>query len=81
MKLFFEELARIERKHADFFEKNAVGIVQYIKTYKSPAMVELNKTVLRHHPLPPEIKAKIDALISNPRALRSINYTKVKKAL
>ncbi len=80
MKLFFAELARIEKKHADFFETNKVGIVEYIKTYKSPAMVELNKTVLRHHPLPTEIKSKIDALISNPRALRSINYTKVKKA-
>ena len=79
MKLFFEELARIEKKHADFFEKSKIEISQYIKTYKSPAMVELNKTMLRHYPLPPEIKAKIDALISNPRALRGFNRIKSKK--
>jgi hypothetical protein len=79
MKLFFEELARIEKKHADFFEKSNVEISQYIKTFKSPAMVTYNIITLRHHPLPAEIKAKIDALMSNPRALRSINYTKTKK--
>jgi hypothetical protein len=76
MKLFFEELARIEKKHADFFANNKIGIFEYIKTYKSPAMVELNKTVLRHYPLPAEIKAKIDALISNPRPLRGFKQTK-----
>ena len=79
MKLFLEELARIEKKHFDFFEKNKVGIVEYIKTYKSPAMVEFNTTMGRHYPLPEEIKRKIEALISNPRPLRSINYTKSSK--
>ena len=79
MKLLFEELARLEKKHVDFFEKNKVGITQYIKTYKSPAMAELNTTTLRHYPLPKEIKVKIDALLANPRSLLSINYTKRKK--
>jgi DNA invertase Pin-like site-specific DNA recombinase len=75
------ELARIEKKHADFFEKSTVEISQYIKTFKSPAMVTYNITILRHHPLPTEIKAKIDVLMANPRPLRSINYTKTKKVL
>lgn len=79
MKLFFEELARIEKKHFDFFEKNRVGIVEYIKTYKSPTMVEFNTAMGRRYPLPEEIKHKIDALISNPRPLRNIKYTKPSK--
>lgn len=79
MKLFFEELAIIEKTHADFFEKNKIGIDPYIRTYKSPAMVEFSKTMLRNYPLPEVIKAEIETLISNPRVLRSINYTKRKK--
>jgi len=79
MKLFFEVLARIEKKHFDFFEKNKVGIIEYIKTYKNPTMVEFKNSMGRHYPLPDEIKRKIDALISNPRPLRSINYTKSPK--
>ena len=80
MKLFFEQLARIEKKHPDFFEKSKIEIGQYIKTFKSPAMVTFNITILRHYPLPAEIKAKIDDLMSNPRALRSFNRAKTKKA-
>jgi hypothetical protein len=80
MKLFFEELARIEKKYADFFENSKIEISQYIKIFKSPAMVTFNITTLRHYPLPAEIKTKIDALMSNPRSLRSFNRERIKKA-
>jgi hypothetical protein len=78
MKLFFEELDKIEIEYADFFEKSHIRISQYIKSLKNPAMVSFNTSMGRNYPLPEEIKSKIDALISLPRLL-SNGRTKPKK--
>jgi hypothetical protein len=78
MKIFFEELTKIEMEHADFFEKNHITISQYIHTLTNPAMVSFSTSMGRNYPLPEEIKNKIDALISQPRLL-SNGRTKLKK--
>jgi hypothetical protein len=78
MKIFFEELTKIETEHPDFFEKSHISISKYIHTLTNPAMVSFSTSMGRNYPLPKEIKSKIDALISQPRLL-SNGRTKPKK--